>query len=147
MLKKSLFKVSGPSCQKWMILCWISTHINDDITQFWGIFWYLPMAGVTLRSYGPSFQSQLFPDNFWYVVGMSHRSTPEKELEVQLELYLGIGTFSEVGFWWSWWILFAFKSLKMVRNGTKKVQKVFLVIFGVFEFFWNFSVFQSKWRF
>ena len=29
----------------------------------------------------------------------------------------------------------AFKSLKMVRNGTKKVQKMFFVIFGVFEFF------------
>jgi len=78
---------------------------------------------------------------------MSHRSTPEKELEVQLELYLGIGTFGEVGFWWSWWILFAFKSLKMVRNGTKKVQKVFFVIFGVFEFFFKFFGFSVKMTF
>ena len=28
---------------------------------------------------------------------MSHRSIPEKELEFQLELYLGIGTFGEIG--------------------------------------------------
>ena len=75
---------------------------------------------------------------------MSHRSTPEKELEVKLELYLGFGTFGKVGFWWSWWILFAFKSLKMVRNGTKNVQKMFFVIFGVFEFFVNFRFFSKN---
>ena len=78
---------------------------------------------------------------------MSHRNTPEKELEVQLELYLGIGTFSEIGssnpknqkkF-------FALKSLKMVRNGAKRVQKVFFfVFFGASEFLEIFRFFSSK---
>ena len=32
----------------------------------------------------------------------------------------------------------------MVRNGTKNVQKMFFVIFGVFEFFVNFRFFSKN---
>ena len=36
----------------------ISIHINDDKTQFWGLFWYLSMVSETLITHFDHFQWQ-----------------------------------------------------------------------------------------
>ena len=69
-MKKSLFKVSGPSRQKWTILYSISIHINDDITQLWSIFWYLSMVGETLIIH---FENQKW--TYWRLPGFFDRKS------------------------------------------------------------------------
>ena len=44
-------------------------------------------------------QSQLFPENFLYVVAPEQTNTLKKELEVYLQPTRGFRIFSEVGFW------------------------------------------------
>ena len=65
---------------------------------------------------------------------MSHRSIPEKELDFQLELYLGIGTFGEIGssdpknrkkFF----------QFKITYNGQKSHEMHFWGVFVLFEGF------------
>ena len=67
---------------------------------------------------------------------MSHRSTPEKELEVQLELYLGIGTFDEMSSDPKNRRFFLFK---ITRNGQESHKKTLLVFFGVCVLFEGFE--------
>ena len=44
-------------------------------------------------------QSQLFPENFLYVVAPEQTNTLKNELEVYLQPTRGFRIFSEVGFW------------------------------------------------
>ena len=44
-------------------------------------------------------QSQLFPENFLYVVAPEQTNTFKKELEVYLQPTRGFRIFSEIGFW------------------------------------------------
>ena len=78
---------------------------------------------------------------------MSHRSTPEKELEVQLELYLGIGTFSEIGSSNPKNQKKFFRS-KITKNGQKWYQKgsksVFLCFLELLNFWKFFDFFHQN---
>ena len=44
-------------------------------------------------------QSQLFPENFLYVIAPEQTNILKKELEVYHQPTRGFGIFSEVGFW------------------------------------------------
>ena len=44
-------------------------------------------------------QSQLFPDNFWYIVALDQTSSLKKSLVDYLQLSRGFRIFTEIGSW------------------------------------------------
>ena len=83
-------------------------------------------------------QSQLFPENFLYVVAPKQTHTLKKELEVYLQRTRGFRIFSEVGFWDPIIEKFFF-CLKMTGNGQKQYKYFFKCISAFFEVFGTFS--------
>ena len=69
-------------------------------------------------------QSQLFPENFLYVVAPKQTHTLKKELEVYHQPTRGFRIFSEVGFW-DPKIEKKFFCLKMTGNDQKQLRLFF----------------------
>ena len=76
-------------------------------------------------------QSQLFPENFLYVIALEQTDTLKKELEVYHQPTRGFSIFTEVGFW-DPKIEKNFFCLKMIRNGQIQKNLCFLSLFWRF---------------